>query len=177
MSRNKLIIILLLSLSSVVAQNIIIGISPSVICDTTCATVNFKYNSKCRLPQQPTTTLQPMSIEIIGTEIIISKQYLSFDKKLNGFDTIYSFDLCLPELNIGKYFVKAVGYCSTAFLGGLQEFDLEVTECGVVGLKEIEMDLIDVKYYDLNGKEIPFTLNKIIIKRVGNKYTKIFVNG
>lgn len=159
------------------AQNIILKIEPAVICQSVCTTVHFKFNNTCKLPNQqsPAFPVQPMIITVGDT--MVTKPYSSFYKNpkyLVGLDTVYSFQICLPEFTIGSYTLSAWGYCSTAYLGGSEKFKLEVVDCAIVGISEIELKE-NYTYYNLQGELVEPKQGELLIRKSKNTYKKVII--
>lgn len=158
------------------AQNIIISVAPANVCPTLCATVYFKYNNTCKLPSQqsPAFPVQPMMVSIGDT--IIIKPYSSFysNPKTVNFqsDTIYSMPVCYSKL--GTYTLSAYGYCSTAFLGGNAKYTINVIDCAIVGIPELEIDN-NYKYYDFNGIEVLPETGRLLIRKGRDGIKKVII--
>jgi hypothetical protein len=191
---KKLIQIILVVVATLIfnymsAQNILEKVEPSTICPGQCTSVWFRFNPKCKLPNQQTNAYPPQPMIFSYGGSVITQSYSVFytnPKQISKigqglqYDTLYSIPICFGTTTITlpsavQYTIKATGYCSTAYLGGDETLTLTIVDCSVLGIEEQELNNQPIIYYDLYGNRIEPRLNEVMIKQQGRRRTKIII--
>lgn len=175
---KKLILLCLLSLtvrSQPPTQTVtIINASPTSICRLEAITVEFKYKYTgtfdASISNQFSFYYLAQNLAVYQIRLIKSKDLFHLNKHLVGSDTIYSFseDISI-SVPLGNYQVRV---SPEAMLTGK---NIEIIDCHLTGIEELQANELKPIYYDLQGNIIEPRSNELIIKQVGHKRFKVII--
>ena len=93
--------------------------------------------------------------------------FYSLPKKLDGLDTVYTI-----SLSTQSYWPH--GIVNFKIQEAPESFNIDIN-CGPVGIKENVMDEVNPVYYDLNGNVTEPIKGTMLVKKVGNRFSKVLI--